>query len=143
LGLVGYGFVFKEEGALGVEKLAGDVGKDGSAAWGDAAFGDEGEEADEEITDVSGGVVLGGSGEEVGGEVFRVVLDGNGNGSVETFRGVSATKARVIGQAWEAAALAVGIDEGTARGSGSCRESDRIGEGGGANGCGVHWFFLF
>jgi hypothetical protein len=33
------------DGAIGVKKLVGDVGEDGSAARGDAAFGDEDQEA--------------------------------------------------------------------------------------------------
>ena len=31
---------FEEDGAVGVEELVGDVGKDGGTAGGDAAFGD-------------------------------------------------------------------------------------------------------
>jgi hypothetical protein len=61
-----------------VEELVGDVGKDGGAAGRDAAFGDEGEEAAEELADVDAGGELGEFGEEVGGEVFRVVLEKGG-----------------------------------------------------------------
>ena len=60
---------------MGMEELVGDVGEDGGAAGGDAAFGDEKEEAGEELVDVDGGVELGEFGYEVGGEVFGVVLD--------------------------------------------------------------------
>ena len=57
-----------------MEELTGEVPHGGGAARGDAAFGDEGEEADDEIADVSGGVELGGFGEEVCGKVFRIVV---------------------------------------------------------------------
>jgi hypothetical protein len=65
---------FEGDGAMGVEELVGDVGEDGGAAWGDAAFGDEDEEASEEFVDVRAGGEFGEFGEEVGGEVFRVVV---------------------------------------------------------------------
>jgi hypothetical protein len=80
---------------MGVEELVGDVGKDGGAARGDAAFGDEGEKAAEELADVDAGGELGEFGEEVGGKVFRVVVEWDGSGNGETFRGVAAAKARV------------------------------------------------
>jgi hypothetical protein len=93
--LVGYGFVFEEDGEVGVEELAGDVGKDGGAAGGDAAFGDEGEEAEEEFSGVGGGVELGEFWEEIGGEIFRVVLERGGNGNGDICLGVAAAKAGV------------------------------------------------
>jgi hypothetical protein len=63
---------FALDGAVGVENLIGDVGHDGGAAWSDAAFGDEDEEAGEELVDGKGGVKFGGLREKVGGEVFEV-----------------------------------------------------------------------
>jgi hypothetical protein len=77
---------FEGDGAVGVEELVGDIGEDRGAAWGDAAFGDEGEEAAEELADV-----------DCRRRIRRVVLDGHGNGNGETFGGVAAAKARVSG----------------------------------------------
>jgi hypothetical protein len=74
LGVFLGGSGFEGDGAVGVEELVGDVGEDGGAAGGDAAFGDEGEEASEELADVDAGGEFGEFGEEVGGEVFRVVV---------------------------------------------------------------------
>jgi hypothetical protein len=54
-------------------------------------------------------------GEEVGGEVFGVVVDGHRNGSGETVGRVAPAKAGVSERAGKAAALAVGIHIGTAR----------------------------
>jgi hypothetical protein len=51
--------------------LVGDVGEDGGAAGGDAAFGDEDEEACEELADAVRRVELGELGKEVGGESLR------------------------------------------------------------------------
>jgi hypothetical protein len=65
------------DGALGVEDLVGDVGHNGGAARGDAAFGDEDEEAGEELVDGKGGVEFGRLGEKVGGEVFEVAGRGD------------------------------------------------------------------
>jgi hypothetical protein len=72
--LLGLDGVVAGDGAMGVEKLVGDVGHDGGATGGDAAFGDEDEEAGEKLVDVEAGAELGEFGEEFGGEVFRVVL---------------------------------------------------------------------
>jgi hypothetical protein len=55
---------------------------------GDAAFGDEGELAGEELADVRTGGELGEFGEKVSGEVFRVGLDWKGNGAVRMGVGV-------------------------------------------------------
>jgi hypothetical protein len=93
------------DGAMGVEKLVGDVGHDGGAAGGDAAFGDEDEEAGEKRFDVETGAELGEFGEEFGGEVFGVVLRRLGrskqNGMAETKMGAgvqnSKTAAAAIG----------------------------------------------
>ena len=65
--------LFLADGAVGVEELVGDVSEDGGAARGDTAFGDEDEEAGEELVDGSGGVEFGRLREEIGGEIFEVV----------------------------------------------------------------------
>jgi len=144
LGLVVGGLGFQDDGAVGMEELVGDVGEDGGAAGGDAAFGDESEETGEELADVGACGELGEFREEVGGEVFRVVVDGHRNGGGDVCLGVAEAKARVRWQAGKAAALAVGIEIGTTGSSGFRRDYDRIGDGAGANGCGVHGcsFFL-
>jgi hypothetical protein len=134
---------FEGDGAMGVEELVGDVGEDGGAARGDAAFGYHDEEASEELADVGAGREFGEFGEEIGGEVFRVVMNVHGWGGSGVCLGVAETRARVSRQAGEAAALAVGIEIRTARRIGFRRDGYRIGDKGGANGCGVHEFFLF
>jgi hypothetical protein len=126
-----------------VEELVGDVGQDGGAAGRDAAFGDEGEEAGEELADVRADGELGEFGEEVGREVFRVVLHGHRNGNGGVCLGVAETKARVNWQAGEATALAIGITIRTARRIGFRRDCDGIADEAGASGCGVHEFLLF
>lgn len=55
--------VFAVDGAVGMEKLVGDVGQDGGAARGHEALGNEDEEPGEELVDVDGGVELGKFGE--------------------------------------------------------------------------------
>jgi len=79
-GLFVGGIGFEEDGAVGVEELVGDVGKDRGATRGDAAFGYESEEAGEELPDVRAGGELGEFREEVGGEVFGVVVRRLGDG---------------------------------------------------------------
>jgi hypothetical protein len=84
LGLVLGGLGFEGDGAMGVEELVGDVGQDGSAAGGDATFGDEGEKAGEELVDVEGGVELGELREEFPGEVEGIIwrlLESSADGS--------------------------------------------------------------
>jgi hypothetical protein len=56
--------VFAVDGAVGMEELVGDVGQDGGAARGDAAFGDKDQELGERLVDVDGRVELGEFGEE-------------------------------------------------------------------------------
>src|SRR5216683_106857 len=129
--------VFAIDGAVGVEELVGDVGEHGGAAGGDAAFGDEDHQPGEELVDVDGGVELGEFGEEVGGEVFRVVLDGHRNGRGGVCLGVAEARARVSWQAGEAAALAVGIKIRTAGEGGFPRGGNGIGDETGANRCGL------
>jgi hypothetical protein len=90
--LLGLEVIVAGDGAMGVEELVGDVGHDGGAAGGDAAFGDEDEEAGEKLVDVEAGVELGEFGEEFSGEVFRVVLRlgrGEQSGMTETKMGAS------------------------------------------------------
>ncbi len=59
---------------MGVEELVGDVAQDGSATRGHAALGDQGKQANEELTKVDGAGELGELGKKVGGEVFRVIV---------------------------------------------------------------------
>ena len=98
--------VFAVDGAVGVEELVGDVGEDGGAAGGDAAFGDEDHQPGEELVDVDGGVELGEFGEEVGGEVFRIVLWRLGHGGAQG--GMAETKMRAGVEDGETAAGTVG-----------------------------------
>ena len=65
--------VFAVNGAVGVEELVDDVGQDGGAAGGDAAFGDENEEAGEKLVDVDTALELGELGEELGGQVEGII----------------------------------------------------------------------
>jgi hypothetical protein len=65
-------FVF--DGGEGAKDEIGGVGHYGSAAWGDAVFGLEAEEAGEEFADSDGGLEIGQSGGEGGGEVDRSVF---------------------------------------------------------------------
>jgi hypothetical protein len=126
-----------------MEELVGDVDEDGGAAGGDAAFGDKGEEAGEELEDVCADGKLGEFGEKVDGEIFRVGVAEHRNGGGDVCMGVAEAIARANWQAGEAAALAVWIEIGTAGGSGFRRDCDGIGDEAGANGCGVHELFLF
>jgi hypothetical protein len=64
--------IFAVDGAVRVEELVGDVGEDGGAACGDAALGEEDQEAGKKLVDVDGGVKLRELREEVGGEVEGV-----------------------------------------------------------------------
>jgi hypothetical protein len=59
---------------VGVEELIGDVSENGGASRRDAASGDQSEEAGEKLAEINGGRELGEVGEEVGGEVFRIVI---------------------------------------------------------------------
>jgi len=107
-GLLVSGIGFEDDSALGMEELVGDVGEDGGAAGGDAAFGDEKEEAGEELVDVDGGVELelGELGEKVGGEVFRVILWRLGRGRDQG--GVAKTEVGASIQNSETATATVG-----------------------------------
>ena len=141
--LLGLDEVIARDGPMGVEELVGDVGHDRGAAGGDAAFGDEDEEAGEKLVDVDAGAELGEFGEEFGGEAFRVVLDVHRKGSGGGCLRVAEAKARVSWRAGEAAALAVGIEISTARSGGLWRCGDRITGGAGTDSCCAHELFLF
>ena len=109
LGFIVLNAAFAVDGAVGVEELVGDIAEDGGAARGDAAFGDEDEEAGEKLADVRAGGEFGEFGEEFGGEVGEVVLGllergTEGGGGVE----VLAAKAKMGSGGKFLAALAVG-----------------------------------
>src|SRR5260370_39815754 len=91
-----------------VKKLVGDVGQDGGAPRRDAASGDQSEERCEKLAEIDGGRELGELGEEVGGEVFRIVVQLQGSGGFGHAEMVR-TKAEVRLRASEAAALPVGV----------------------------------
>jgi hypothetical protein len=98
--------VFAVDGAVGMEELVGDVGQDGGTAGGDAAFGDENEEAGEKLVDGDGGIELGEVGQEFRGEVVGVVLWRLGHGGAQS--GVAEAKVGVVVQDRETALAAVG-----------------------------------
>jgi len=123
--LLGLEVIVAGDGAMGVEELVGDVGHDGGAAGGDAAFGDEDEEAGEKLVDVDAGVELGELREEFGGEVFGVILRRLGrseqSGMAETKMGAgvqnSETTAAAIGGEVTAAGRVVRFGLGRVRGA--------------------------
>lgn len=80
-----------------MEQLVGDVGEDGGAARGDAAFGDEDEKACKELVDVHGGIELGELGEEVGGEVLGVVEGVGGHDFRDAMLGMAEAEAEMGG----------------------------------------------
>ena len=91
-----------------VKELIGDVRENGGASRRDAASGNQSEEAGEELAHIDSGGELGECREEVGREVFRVVvqLQGSGRfGQAEMVR----TEAEVRLRASEAATLTVGV----------------------------------
>jgi hypothetical protein len=91
-----------------MEELISDVSEDGGASRRDAALGDQSEQAGEELAEVDSGRELGELREEVGGEVFRIVvqLEGSGGfGEAEMVR----TKAEMRLRAREAATLPIGV----------------------------------
>src|SRR5713226_4610056 len=112
LGLVVQGLGFEDDGAVGVEELVSDVGEDGGAAGGDAGFGGEDQQPGEELVAVDGGVELGEFGEEVGGEVFRVVLWRLGHGGAQG--GLAETKMRAGVEDGETGAGTVGGERAAA-----------------------------
>jgi hypothetical protein len=136
------------DGAMGVEKLVGDISHDGGATRGDAALGDEDEEAGEKLVDVDTGAELGEFGEEFGGEVFQVVLrrlghsEQSGMAETEMRAGVqnSETTAAAIGREVTAAGGVVRFGLGRARG---VALGNACGRGGaGFIGCEGHLLFL-
>jgi hypothetical protein len=72
-----------------VEELIGDVSEHGGAPRRDAASGDQSEEAGEKLAEIDGGGELGELGEEVGREIFGIVVQlegGGGFGQAEMVR---------------------------------------------------------
>src|SRR6266478_4748962 len=90
-----------------VEKLIGDVGENGGAPRGDAAFGHQSKEAGEKLAEIDGGRELGEVGEEVGREVFGIVVQLQGSGGFGEAEMVRA-KAEMRLRASEAATLPIG-----------------------------------
>ena len=146
--LLGLGVIVADDGAMGVEKLVGDVGHDGGAAGRDAAFGDEDEEAGEKLVDVETGAELGEFGEEFGREVFGVILRRLGrseqSGMTETKMGAgiqnSETAAAAIGGEVTASGRVVRFGLGRVRGV-ALGIACGIGRAG-FIGCEGHWLFL-
>jgi len=134
---------FAVDGAVRVEELVGDVGKDGGPAWGDAALGNQDEQPGKKLADIRARGELGEFREQVGGEVFGVGLGRDRSGDGGDGLRVAEAKTKVSRQTGKAAALAVGIEIGAARNFGFARDCDGIGDGAGANRCAVHEFFLF
>jgi hypothetical protein len=88
--------------------LIGDVSENGSAPRRDAASGNQSEEAGEKLAEINSRREFGELREEVGGKVFRIVvqLEGRGGfGQAEMVR----TEAEVRLRASEAATLTVGV----------------------------------
>ncbi len=91
-----------------VEELIGDVSEYGGASRRDAAFGDQSEKAGEKLAEINRGRELGELREEIGGEVFRIVIQLQGSGGFGQAEMVRA-EAEVRLRASEAATLAVGV----------------------------------
>lgn len=99
-----------------VEKLIGNVSEDGGTTRGDAALGDQGEEAGEKQIDGDAGAQLREFREQVGGEVFEIT----GRGRERKTGGhlpvvVPKAEARLGRQAGQTAASAIGITIAAAR----------------------------
>jgi hypothetical protein len=73
-GAVGVALVVVVDGTVRVEELVGNVGQDGGAARGDAAFGDLDKQIGEELVDGDGGLEVGEFPDELGGEIRGVGL---------------------------------------------------------------------
>src|SRR5215471_11330670 len=99
-----------------MQELVGDVGENGGAARGDAAFGHQDEEAGKEFAQVFGGGELGMIGEEVFGEVGRVLRGRREGGGLQME--MIGTKAGLGFQAGTTAALSVGE---AMQAAGACR----------------------
>ena len=111
-----------------MEKLVGDVGENRGTARGDSALSNEPEEPGKKLVDVEAGVEFE-FGEELSGKVLRVVLEINWKHGRNDCLRMTEAKAGVYLQAGKAAALAVGIKKGTARGSASRSDYNGIGDG--------------
>ncbi len=90
-----------------VEELIGDVSEHGSASRRDAAFGDQSEQTGEKLAEIDSGRELGELREEVGREVFGVVVQLQGSGGFGQTEMVR-TKAEMRLRASEAATLPIG-----------------------------------
>jgi hypothetical protein len=93
-------FVF--DGGEGAEDEVGGVGHNGGAARGDAVFGLEAEEAREEFTDGDGGLKIGETFSEGGGEIYR---------SVFVLRELGMVEAKKRFRIWDKEAAASSIGE--------------------------------
>jgi len=93
---------------VGLEELIGDVAQDGSAARGDAALSNEGQEPREKLVYVNRRIEFGKSGKKFGREVLRVVWWRLGGGGHQT--GVAETKVRTVAEGAETATAIVGGD---------------------------------
>jgi hypothetical protein len=91
-----------------VEELIGDVSENGGASRRDAAFGDQSEEAGKKLAEIDSRGEFGELREEIGGKVFRIVIQLQGSGGFGQAEMVR-TEAEVRLRASEAAALAVGV----------------------------------
>src|SRR5437879_13885639 len=91
-----------------VEELIGDVRENGGASRRDAAFGNQSEEACEKLAEINSRRDLGELREEVGGKVFRIVIQLEGSGGFGQAEMVS-TEAEVRLRASEAATLTDGV----------------------------------
>jgi hypothetical protein len=94
---------FAINGALGMEKLVGDISQNGGSARGDAAFGDEDKEFGEELVDVGSGLELGELPDEFGGEIGGVRRGGLWLGVAEAKTGARVHDGKL------AAATVVGV----------------------------------
>jgi hypothetical protein len=90
-----------------VEELIGDVSENGGAPRRDAAFGNQSEESAKKLAEIDSRRELREVGEEVGGEVFRIVVQLQGSGGFGQAEMVR-TKAEVRLGASEAATLPIG-----------------------------------
>ena len=90
-----------------MEELIGNVSENRGAPRRDAAFGDQGEETGEKLAEIDRGREFGEIGEEIGGEVIRVVVQLQGSGGFGQAEMVR-TESEVRLRAREAATLPVG-----------------------------------